>query len=299
VSMSDNVLPDGVRAKLFKNHIRGAILLSTASFIMWLFAVLAFWVNEIQAAHFIGISCSVLFLIVIIPLSLLILKRITQKKIFDNFSIFIDMLVVVGFTGVIYSLGGFEAIYLTPVYAALITYLGVMASKKVPFIIAGFCAFAFGSMVSLEGLGIIPSLKVDPNFMPSMWTQFIRVAVVIGLLFIVAYVSSFAAGIIKRGRKRLRQQNKELEEKTIQLEDSQSGLKKKNEELQNAINEIETLKGTIPICSYCHNIRDDEGAWHMLEEYISGHSDAKFSHGICPTCLTKERDKIKSSKRNK
>lgn len=62
---------------------------------------------------------------------------------------------------------------------------------------------------------------------------------------------------------------------------------KNNEELEKALNEIKTLQGIIPICSYCHNIRDDEGAWDRIEAYISKHSEAEFSHGICPTCNSK------------
>ncbi len=60
-----------------------------------------------------------------------------------------------------------------------------------------------------------------------------------------------------------------------------------NMELKAALEEIKTLTGIIPICSYCHSIRDDSGAWSMLESYISTHSDAQFSHGICPKCLEK------------
>ena len=59
--------------------------------------------------------------------------------------------------------------------------------------------------------------------------------------------------------------------------------------LQEIMSEIKLLKGIIPICSYCHSIRDDEGAWDRLESYISKHSEAEFSHGICPKCLPKAR----------
>ena len=59
--------------------------------------------------------------------------------------------------------------------------------------------------------------------------------------------------------------------------------------LEKAFKEINALKGIIPICSYCHNIRDDEGAWNMMEEYITSHSDVQFSHGICPKCFEKVR----------
>jgi len=59
--------------------------------------------------------------------------------------------------------------------------------------------------------------------------------------------------------------------------------------LQDALDEIKILKGIIPICSYCHQIRDDEGSWERIDAYISKHSDAEFSHGICPKCLLKAR----------
>jgi len=62
-----------------------------------------------------------------------------------------------------------------------------------------------------------------------------------------------------------------------------------NRELKSALEEIKTLKGIIPICSYCHSIRDDDGAWNKLESYLSSHSDAQFSHGICPDCSEKVR----------
>ena len=57
------------------------------------------------------------------------------------------------------------------------------------------------------------------------------------------------------------------------------------EKLQKAIAEIRTLQGFIPICMHCKQIRDDEGYWHRVETYIEKHSNAKFSHGICPGCF--------------
>ena len=55
--------------------------------------------------------------------------------------------------------------------------------------------------------------------------------------------------------------------------------------LQKAVDEINVLRGILPICSICKKIRDDEGAWHRIEEYISSHSEVKFSHGICKDCV--------------
>jgi hypothetical protein len=55
-------------------------------------------------------------------------------------------------------------------------------------------------------------------------------------------------------------------------------------ELQDALAQIKTLQGLIPLCAWCHKIRDDEGAWQGLESYLQEHTDATFSHGICPSC---------------
>ena len=56
-------------------------------------------------------------------------------------------------------------------------------------------------------------------------------------------------------------------------------------ELQDALAEVRTLQEILPICSYCRKIRDDENYWHTVEGYISTHTDSKFSHSICPSCL--------------
>lgn len=56
-------------------------------------------------------------------------------------------------------------------------------------------------------------------------------------------------------------------------------------ELQEAIDNVKTLKGLIPICAKCKKIRDDKGYWNQIEMYISQHSEALFSHGLCPDCL--------------
>ena len=58
-------------------------------------------------------------------------------------------------------------------------------------------------------------------------------------------------------------------------------------ELQKALDEVKILSGFLPICASCKNIRDDKGYWNQIEAYISEHSEAEFSHGICPGCAKK------------
>ena len=59
------------------------------------------------------------------------------------------------------------------------------------------------------------------------------------------------------------------------------------EELQRALIQVKTLSGLLPICSSCKKIRDDKGYWNNLDKFISEHSDAEFSHSICPDCAQK------------
>jgi len=69
---------------------------------------------------------------------------------------------------------------------------------------------------------------------------------------------------------------------------SNNNLKKTEEELRIAFDDIRTLRGILPICSCCKKIRDDVGNWRQMEVYIRDRTHAKFSHGICPECVKKE-----------
>jgi len=67
----------------------------------------------------------------------------------------------------------------------------------------------------------------------------------------------------------------------------QGALEERIRELQDALDQIKTLKGLIPMCASCKKIRDDEGYWQQVETYIMERSGAEFSHGLCPDCLKK------------
>ena len=75
-------------------------------------------------------------------------------------------------------------------------------------------------------------------------------------------------------------------ERVLQL---QNALADRVRELEDAITSVKTLQGLLPICCYCKKIRDDGNYWHRVENYITGHANVRFSHGICPDC----NDKLK------
>ena len=70
------------------------------------------------------------------------------------------------------------------------------------------------------------------------------------------------------------------------------------QQLEDALTRVKQLQGLVPICSYCKKIRNDKNFWQQVEAYVSEHSEAKFSHGICPDCyeniVTPELNKFRS-----
>lgn len=79
-----------------------------------------------------------------------------------------------------------------------------------------------------------------------------------------------------------------------ELIEAHIALVEKNEELNKALAEVRVLRGMLPICCICKNIRDDQGYWRKIETYIQQHSDTEFSHSICPDCAKKHYPELYS-----
>ena len=92
----------------------------------------------------------------------------------------------------------------------------------------------------------------------------------------------------------LAKQNKDIGASNTQLQEEiteRKALEKEREgliaELQEALAQVKTLSGFLPICAACKKIRDDKGYWSQIESYLSTRSDVQFSHSICPDCAKK------------
>jgi len=73
----------------------------------------------------------------------------------------------------------------------------------------------------------------------------------------------------------------------VRIIDLQNSLAGRVSELERAMAGVKQLQGLLPICCYCKKIRDDQNYWQQVEGYISKHSEAQFSHGVCPDCFEK------------
>ncbi len=78
-----------------------------------------------------------------------------------------------------------------------------------------------------------------------------------------------------------------LRNKNLEIQRANDEKERLLKDLQEALANVKTLKGLIPICAWCKKIRDDTGYWQQLEAYLREHSDAELSHGICPECAEK------------
>ncbi|HDR04409.1 MAG TPA: tetratricopeptide repeat protein, partial [Candidatus Marinimicrobia bacterium] len=120
------------------------------------------------------------------------------------------------------------------------------------------------------------------------------------LFLLILFFLALVAGVLILYRQKMKD-NKALIEINQQISEAHEILQKEISQrrkmeierekliadLQESLNNIKTLRGLIPICANCKKIRDDEGYYIQVEEYISHHSHAVFSHGICPDCMAK------------
>ena len=132
-------------------------------------------------------------------------------------------------------MGGINALFLSPIYCALIAYVGVIGTPNLPFIIASFCSISLGAMVSLEYFGFLP--HHDP-----FWKYHLSGSeqIIIGLantcfLFTVAFIISFTSGIIRQNKKKLHEQNVELKKSQEKIKSAAERLENSNVELKLAV----------------------------------------------------------------
>lgn len=138
----------------------------------------------------------------------------------------------------------------------------------------------------------------DNNFMNSQWEHYLPEGHVdlYNVMFAPLNIQNKTVGIIGLANKPSDFTDEDAEIASvlgdlaaIALENSRylELLNNKTADLEKAFDEIKTLKGIVPICMHCKGIRDDQGYWNELEQYISEHSNAQFSHGICEKCMNK------------
>ncbi|MBU3954520.1 MAG: response regulator [Proteobacteria bacterium] len=203
---------------------------SGSSIFMSLIALGVYHIGIIKQNNLLGNSAAVLFLCLMNP-PLLLLLRYSRSMAFTHIvSFFVTVCEVIGYTAVIYFFGGVKSLWLCMMYAVLINYIGLAGPWWRPFVAASLCWMVLAGAVALEYAGVIPGQ--DPAALPvlSGIYQAAIVAGVAGLLYVVAFVSSYM-GVLLRNRKR------SLEEKSVALEQAEKKIRKSRDELEKRVEE--------------------------------------------------------------
>ena len=137
-------------------------------------------------------------------------------------------------------------------------------------------------MPQMDGLEVVRLVRAReterPPYLIMLTTKGAKTDIIAGL---DAGANDYLAKPFDPGELRARV---EVGRRMLELQDA---LSDKILELRHALEHIRTLQGILPICSFCKKIRDDQGYWSQVEAYLGRHSEARFSHGICPECYKK------------
>lgn len=103
---------------------------------------------------------------------------------------------------------------------------------------------------------------------------------------LAAAINTMLDGLARTTRQ-LSGKNAQMEQEIVERKELEQEREKLIAQLQEALAQVKTLSGFLPICASCKKIRDDSGYWKQIESYLSTHADVTFSHGICPECAHK------------
>ncbi len=151
-----------------------------------------------------------------------------------------------------------------------------------------------GYVMRLQGFGLLLLIKAGDPFEESFVRSLTRLNKKLADACLVCVhseeITKINQALTQEIRVRLRAEGdlkRVLDELESRVQERTQDLLAANRQLEEALANVKTLSGLIPICSVCKKIRDDRGYWKQLESYISSHSDAMFTHGICPGCVKK------------
>jgi hypothetical protein len=122
------------------------------------------------------------------------------------------------------------------------------------------------------------SFRLRPSFYQSWWFFALASLVLAGVAFAA---HKLRVRLLERREEDLRQR---VQARTRELQEAETAARLAKEHAEAALAQVKQLRGLLPICAYCKKIRDDGDYWHQLEAYLCRHSEAQFSHGICPDC---------------
>jgi signal transduction histidine kinase len=227
----------GSAQQLERSQILALVFRAGTSVVIWIFCFAALMAGTVRTVNFEGVSIACVFVLMTCLPSFFIMRRVPRGRPAFIIAGFDRLLVIAGYTGVIYSLGGIEAAYLLPLYALFTMYVGIASPWRTPYTTAIESIVCFSFIVISEHLGLLPSFTVDEAFRLKWDYELAILGVTAGFLLVSAFISASAARLIDESRERLREQNAELERARDRAQESD---RMKSEFLANMSHELRT-----------------------------------------------------------
>lgn len=241
---SDHLTPEQVRYG-YQRHLQGAYVWTGAVISIWLFILISYLFKAIDSISFVGVSItSGIFIIIYFPF-LWGLKKITRRVIFEVYNLSINFIQAIGDTVIIYYLGGIKGMYLILIYAGLIAFVGVVAPYHYPFIVATVCAISFGVMALLEHFGFIPHMNNKWGYHYTLTEVLLIILVFAVTLYILAFILSYTANLLRTIRKELKRQNERLEKSHMEINKAADVLRERNADLKESMEELRQAQGQL------------------------------------------------------
>jgi two-component sensor histidine kinase len=230
-----------VAQRFYQQHRDGVLVRSGASLLMWITAIPAYQVGLLGATQFRGVCYAVVFLVVLNFPLLWLAGRLREKSSFEILSIAVHGCEILGYTAIIHFSGGLEATFLALIYCGLVAYIGVVAPRRHLFFVAGMSAAAFCGLVMLEHLGFLPSYPLYSRFPVGSFPWpivSVILAIVTGLILVVAIITARTSDLLRKNRASLRLQRDELEREIGARKESEEQLRLLVDEKQMLLKEV-------------------------------------------------------------
>lgn len=228
-----------------ERHAKGSQARAVASISSWFLGLFFFLRGNLKPDSFLGVSVCVAGLLAASALALPLLRMFPSRR--AGVSILIHASELLFYTGVMHFCGGVEAMFLFGIYAAMIAYVGVVLPRPFPVIFATATSLSLAGMAILEWLGWLTHRPLEPHVHLPGEIQLVSVVVSIVLLYVVAFLATQGADVIRRAQQKLKDQNVALAKAS---EDARKADRLKTEFLANMSHEIRTpLNGVIGMTS--------------------------------------------------
>ena len=223
--------------RLYKTHQQGAIARSGGAVLILVFALGGYYLGHLKENNIAGIGVATAYLLLMNLPVLWLLRWANSKIAAALLSLSVNMLEIIGYTAIIYFMGGLRGLWLGPIYVVLVIYVGLWGPPRQPFIVATLCGISAALMVWAEYTGLLPCQDPFPSVRMPGDVQAAMMITACGYLYVAAAMAAYMGNLVQRSRKKLERKQNDLLEKSGKLKAAQKELSAAHHQLEERVRE--------------------------------------------------------------